>query len=212
MYELEGADSSCRKEILMTGVQANSRAHNRRMARLLQILVVLLLGGIFYRVGLCTPASDPTKGISAERALGNLANQLSRGEISRIEVSYYNWTAETPGSLTEEDLLRNPTCRVIISNQWYLNDLIDALKAFQPERYKGMGRVPADVHLGCLFYSKDGKEVIRLLFKCHSPVVWISDVPYRATADLLQAMAQFVPRKAYDEIQQTIFSLWMANG
>jgi hypothetical protein len=146
---------------------------------------------------------------SPEQLVSDLIAKLSRSEIDRIEIYYLNWSA-TYAALSQEDLLRQADYRVTVFRpKWKTEDLVSALKTFRFRRYEGIPRDPGDYRLGCVFYSKGGKEVMHLFFAGSIPLVSIYGIPYETTVELLDAVAHLTPCHAYEEMRRAILSLWV---
>jgi hypothetical protein len=99
-------------------------------------------------------------------------------------------------AITESSLRNCYEYKVIVRDP-NIVEVADALRKFKYEDiYPGI----SDFRLGYVFYD-NGQEVLRLFFPGY-PMVSVNGVGYKASPQLIEALMQFLPVKAYNQMNE----------
>jgi hypothetical protein len=155
-------------------------------------LTIVVLGGF------TVMASEPNGNI-AHRAVESFLKQLAKKRITRTEIYYMNFYLLTEIAITEDLLRDNFYDYKVIAKNPNLAEVAKALREFKFEK-SDLG--VSDFRWGCVFYAEN-EEVLRLFFPA-APVVVVNGVEYKATPELIRSLMQFLPVKAYKEMNEFI--------
>ena len=167
-------------------------------------LSLVFLAGVYELQGLS--ASESTvREKTPQELMSVLVNKLSKRQLSRIELYYFDWGADVYSGLTQEDLLRQYQYKVVIANPlWNTDDLQYALSQF---KFRKVEEAAFTFRIACIFDM--GKEgTIGLFFAGNAPVVSIGQTFFKAESDLLSTVAEFIPHQEYERMCKSVLSQW----
>ncbi len=156
----------------------------------LSIVVALIIAGLLSVIGY---NSAKAKESSSRAVLESFLEQITKGEVTRIEVYYLDLDTLTRVAITEIALRDNQWEYKVIIKEPPLDDVEKLLRKLklQPIEKKSL-----DFRLGYCFYSED-KELLSLFFANNLPVVTINSTSFRTSPELLSSLLPFLPHKAY---------------
>jgi hypothetical protein len=147
---------------------------------------------------------------SPEQLVNDVRKKLSQGRISRIEVYYFDWSATTYASMSEEDLLRMYDYKITIANPRQravvLEEALGRSKFRRVLRGVKKEQFAPELRIGCVFYSGDTKE-LSFFFSAHGPITLINGTLFERDPELLYAITTFLPHEAYERMYRDILYL-----
>lgn len=167
-------------------------------------LSLIFLAGAYELQGLSASESKAREKTPQE-LMNVLVNKLSKRQLSRIELYYFDWGAEVYSGLTQDDLLRQYQYKVVIANPlWNIDDLQYALNQF---KFRKVEEAAFTFRLACIFdMGKDG--TLSIFFAGNAPVVSIGQTFFKAESDLLNSVAAFIPHQEYERMCRSVLSQW----
>jgi hypothetical protein len=147
-------------------------------------------------------AAEPNEDYT-QKTVGTFLGKLSENKITRVEFYYMSLNKLTRFTIKENFLRDNHYDYKVIAANPNLAELGKSLKEFQYEKINGQS---IDFRWGCVFYTE--KEEVLSLFFPNAPVVAVNGVGYKATPELMKSLMQFLPVKAYKEMNAFIEKHW----
>ncbi len=135
----------------------------------------------------------------------NTKNQLSlqqfvelakKRRISRTEIYYLPFLAETFSPLSEEGLVYAPRVRISSDELIYYHPdhILNTLDGFKEQRHEEM---PVNFRYCCLVYSGPDK-IIRFSLTYHPEMICINGIPYKVPIETFDAFLKLLPVIDYE--------------
>jgi hypothetical protein len=147
--------------------------------------------------GFVSMAAEPNENTS-RRQVEYFLKKANEKHITQLEVYYMELGIESPIALLENAIRSGYEYKVIVRDP----NLAEVTRALREFKYEDIHFDISDFRWGCVFYDNN-EEVLRLFFQGFSTVV-VNGVGYTATPELVRALMQFLPVKAYKEMNEFI--------
>jgi hypothetical protein len=169
------------------------RKSNRRIIVYLAVFLTNVVFG-----GFTLMAAEPNEN-TAQRVVGSFLKQLAENRITRIEVYYMSLSRLTSIAITEDFLRDHHYEYKVIAIDPNLAEVAKSLREF---KFENIDLQISDFRWGCVFYAEN-EEILRLFFP-GAPMVAVNGAGYKATPELIRSLTQFLPVKAYKDMNETI--------
>jgi hypothetical protein len=162
------------------------------------VVVYLIIFLITILEGSVTMAAEPNEDTS-RKVIEPFLKKSAENKITRLEVYYMELDISTRIDVTESSLRDNYYEYKVIARD---PNLVEVAKALREFKYEDIYPDISNFRLGYVFYDNN-EEVLRLFFP-HFTMVAVNGVGYKATPELVRALTQFLPVKAYKEMNEFI--------
>ena len=162
------------------------------------LTVALVFGG---NVGSICMAAEPNEDTS-RKVIESFLKKSAENKITRLEVYYMELGSSTRIAVTESSLRSRYEYKVTAVDP----NLVEVAEALREFKYEDIYPDISNFRWGCVFYDND-EEVLRLFFPSF-PMVAVNGVGYKASPELVRALMQFLPVKAYKEMNEFIEKYW----
>jgi hypothetical protein len=177
--------------------------------RLLYITVVLLVLIGAYQLQVLSASAPKPREKTPQELMSLLVEKLSKGQVQLIELYYFKWGFMTHSVMTQDDLLHKYQYKVVIQSPGRdTEDLQYSLRRF---KFRKAEQPELDFRLACIFdMGSDG--TVSLFFGVNPPVVSIGGTFFKVDADLLNAVAAFIPHQEYEWMHKAVLREWISTS
>ena len=151
----------------------------------------------------------PAKNLdTAQQAVKAFLKCSAEGQITRMELYYFDWKSLTRVAFTEKFLRDNHWDFKVFATTPVPSDLENSLRQFNFETIEPRS---LDVRLGYVFVSEE-KEILRLFFASNAAVVVVNGVPFKASPELITSLLPLLPYQAYKDVHEVIVRNWASSS
>ena len=187
----------------------SSKPMIRMPGRLLYVTLVLLVLAGAYELQVLSASAPKPREKTPQELMGLLVQKLSKRQVQLVELYYFKWGAMGYANMTQDDLLHKYQYKVVIQSPGRdTDDLQYSLRHF---KFKKVEEAAFDFRLACVFdMGNDG--TLSLFFAGNAPVVSIGRDFFKADADLLNAVAVFIPHHEYESMCRSVLFNWVNSS